>query len=199
MIKRLFDVVLSGIGLFVFSPVLIGLALAIKLTSRGPVFYRGERIGLNGVPFRIFKYRSMVIDAEKIGGSSTPEDDPRVTKVGKFLRKYKLDELPQLLNVFNGDMSLVGPRPQVGWVVEKYTPEERVVLTVRPGITDWASLKFSNEGEILKGSDDPDRDYFLKIHPEKMRLGVEYARNHSLLTDIAILFKTVAAIFGGKT
>jgi lipopolysaccharide/colanic/teichoic acid biosynthesis glycosyltransferase len=199
MIKRLFDIVLSGIGLFVFSPVLIGLALAIKLTSRGPVFYRGERIGLNGVPFRIFKYRSMVIDAEKIGGSSTPEDDPRVTKVGKFLRKYKLDELPQLLNVFNGDMSLVGPRPQVGWVVEKYTPEERVVLSVRPGITDWASLKFSNEGEILKGSDDPDRDYFLKIHPEKMRLGVEYARNHSLLTDIIILFKTVAAIFGGKT
>ena len=195
MIKRLFDLFWSAVGLFFLAPALIALSLAIKLTSPGPLFYRGERIGRKGRPFRIYKFRTMVVNADKIGGSSTPEDDPRVTRVGKFLRKYKLDELPQLLNVLSGEMSLVGPRPQVAWAVEKYTPEERAVLDVRPGITDWASLKFANEGEILKGSADPDRDYWEKIHPEKMRLALDYARNHTLLMDIRIIVATLAKIF----
>ena len=199
MVKRLFDLFWSTAGLLMLSPLLIAIALAIKLTSRGPVFYRGERVGLNGRPFRIFKFRTMVVHADRIGGSSTPEDDPRVTYVGKILRKFKLDELPQLLNVFAGEMSLVGPRPQVGWAVERYTAEERAVLSVRPGMTDWASLKFANEGEILKGSTDPDRDYWEKIHPEKMRLGLEYARTHSLGGDIRVILETVAAVFRGRT
>jgi lipopolysaccharide/colanic/teichoic acid biosynthesis glycosyltransferase len=193
--KRLFDLFWSTLGLVILSPFLAAIAIAIKLGSRGPVFYRGERVGLHGSKFRIYKFRTMVLDADKIGGSSTPEDDPRVTRAGKFLRRYKLDELPQLINVFVGEMSLVGPRPQVTWQADLYTPEEREVFKVRPGITDWASLKFSNEGEILKGSTDPDKDYFEKIHPEKMRLAIEYVRNHSLAIDVRIIFKTLAAIF----
>lgn len=194
--KRLFDLVCSAIGLVFVGPILVLLAIAIKLTSRGPVFYRGPRIGLHGRPFHIYKFRTMVVDADKIGGSSTPEDDPRVTRVGKFLRKYKLDELPQLINVVTGEMSLVGPRPQVAWAVERYTAEERAVLSVRPGMTDRASLKFANEGEILKGSTDPDRDYWEKIHPEKMRLALEYVKDHSVMTDIRIILETIRAVVG---
>lgn len=192
--KRIFDLILAAAGLIVLAPFLAAIALAIKLTSRGPVFYRGERIGRNGVPFRMFKFRTMVINAEQIGGSSTPDDDPRLTRVGKFLRRYKLDELPQLINVVNGEMSMVGPRPQVGWVVERYTPEERLVLTVRPGITDYASLKFHNEGEILRGSKNPDEDYFRLIHPTKMRLSLEYVKNASVFTDVKIILRTLLAI-----
>jgi lipopolysaccharide/colanic/teichoic acid biosynthesis glycosyltransferase len=195
MTKRLFDLFWSALGLLALSPVLLAIAAAVKLTSKGPVFYRGERVGLRGRPFRIYKFRTMVVGADRIGGSSTPEDDPRVTSVGKTLRRYKLDELPQLLNVFAGDMSLVGPRPQVAWAVERYTPEEREILSVRPGITDWASLRFANEGEILKGSSDPDRDYWEKIHPEKMRLGLEYARTHTIAKDIDIILRTIGAVF----
>jgi lipopolysaccharide/colanic/teichoic acid biosynthesis glycosyltransferase len=192
--KQIFDLVFATIGLIMLSPLLIAIALAIKLTSRGPVFYRGERVGLNGKIFRMFKFRTMVINAEQIGGSSTPDDDPRLTRVGKFLRRYKLDELPQFINVVVGDMSLVGPRPQVGWVVERYTPEERLVLTVRPGITDYASVKFHNEGEILRGSANPDEDYFRLIHPMKMQLSIEYVRNASVFTDVKIILRTLLAI-----
>jgi lipopolysaccharide/colanic/teichoic acid biosynthesis glycosyltransferase len=143
----------------------------------------------------MLKFRSMIVNAEAVGGSSTPDDDPRVTKVGRFLRGAKLDELPQLINVLKGDMSFVGPRPQVQWAVDRYTPEERLVLTVRPGITDYASLRFANEGEILKGSTDPDRDYMEKIHPEKMRLSLEYVRSRSFATDLAIIGRTLGAVF----
>ena len=192
--KRLFDVVISIFGLLVLGPVLAAVALAIKAESTGPVFYRGLRVGRAGRPFRIFKFRTMVQDAEKLGSSSTPEDDQRITKVGRFLRKHKVDELPQLLNVFVGDMSLVGPRPQVAWAVERYRPEEKAVLGIRPGITDYASLHFRNEGEILRGSSDPDKDYFEKIHPEKMRLSLEYIKKQSFWLDCAILMKTLSAI-----
>jgi lipopolysaccharide/colanic/teichoic acid biosynthesis glycosyltransferase len=137
----------------------------------------------------------MVVDAEKLGASSTSDDDPRITRIGKFLRKYKLDELPQLINVLKGDMSFVGPRPQVKWAVDLYTEEEKALLNVRPGITDYASLRFPNEGEILKGSKDPDKDYMEKIHPEKMRLGLEYVRNRSFWLDIKLILQTVLAIF----
>ena len=193
--KRTFDVAAATAGLIILSPVIAAIAIAIKAGSKGPLLYRGTRVGMNGEPFHMLKFRTMVVDADKIGGSSTPEDDPRVTPIGKFLRRYKLDELPQLINVLRGDMSFVGPRPQVQWAVDLYTPEERQILTVRPGITDEASLKFSNEGEILKGSKDPDKDYIEKIHPEKMRLSLEYVRNRSFSGDLSIIARTAQAIF----
>lgn len=193
--KRLFDLFFSALGLLILSPLLLVIAVLIKRESPGPVLYQGTRVGLNGSMFKMNKFRTMVMNADKIGGSSTPEDDPRITKVGRFLRRYKLDELPQLINVFKGEMSFVGPRPQVKWAVDLYTPEERQVLTVRPGITDYASLRFPNEGEILKRSSDPDKDYMEKIHPEKMRLSLEYVRTRSMLVDIKVILQTVVAIF----
>ncbi|MGH9680102.1 MAG: sugar transferase [Candidatus Acidiferrales bacterium] len=192
--KRAFDLILSALGLVLLAPLLAALALLVKLETRGPVFYRGVRTGWLGKPFRIFKFRTMVENAERLGGSSTPEDDPRVTRVGRLLRKYKLDEFPQLINVIRGEMSLVGPRPQVPWVVEMYSQDERAVLEARPGITDYASVKFHNEGEILRGSTDPDKDYFEKIHPEKMRLSLEYVRKQSLWLDCRILGQTLVAV-----
>ena len=194
LVKRLFDVVASTAGLLLLSPLLLLLALWITLDSVGPVLYAAPRVGKGGRLFRMYKFRTMVINADRIGGSSTPDDDPRITRVGRILRRYKLDELPQLLNVLNGTMSLVGPRPQVQWAVDLYTPEQREVLTVSPGITDYASIHFPNEGEILRGSADPDRDYMEKIHPEKMRLSLEYVRRRSLGTDVAVLARTFTAV-----
>jgi lipopolysaccharide/colanic/teichoic acid biosynthesis glycosyltransferase len=193
--KRALDAALAGIGLVLLSPVLAAIAVSIKTGSKGPLLYRGRRVGQGGEPFEMLKFRTMVVDADKIGGSSTPEDDPRITGIGKKLRRYKLDELPQLWNVLLGDMSFVGPRPQVQWAVDLYTPEEREILRVRPGITDEASLKFSNEAEILKGSTDPDKDYIEKIHPEKMRLSLEYVRHRSFSGDLSIIARTAGAIF----
>jgi lipopolysaccharide/colanic/teichoic acid biosynthesis glycosyltransferase len=195
--KRLFDILFSLMGLVVLSPLFAVIALLIKRDSDGPVFYRGVRIGKGGKLFKMYKFRTMVVNADKIGGCSTPDDDPRLTRVGRFLRRYKLDELPQLIDVLRGEMSLVGPRPQVKWIVDLYTLEERQLLTVRPGITDPASLRFVNHGEILKGSTDPQRVYFEKIHPEKMRLSLEYFRTRSFWMDIKIILKTVAATFIG--
>lgn len=186
---------LATLGLVVISPLLCVLALWVKLDSPGPVFYRGTRAGLRGKPFRVFKLRTMVDNAEGLGGAETPSDDPRITHAGGFLRRYKLDELLQLINVIVGDMSLVGPRPEVMEEIEHYTQQERLVLTVRPGITDWASLKFHHEGEILKGSPDPHQTYHKKIRPEKLRLQIQYVRSNSLLTDIRIIFRTLRVIF----
>ena len=194
MIKRLFDIAAATAGLASLSPVLLWSAWHIKSDDGGPVFYRGERVGLRGKPFRIFKFRTMVVDAEKLGASSTSDDDIRITRIGNFLRKYKLDELPQLINVLVGDMSLVGPRPQVKWAVDLYSEEEKVILNLRPGITDDASLLFSNEGEILKGSKNPDQEYLKKIHPIKTNLAMKYVQNHSLLVDIKIILKTIAMV-----
>jgi len=192
--KRAFDLICSVLILAILSPFLLALAAWIKTTSRGPVLYSALRVGLGGRPFRMYKFRTMVADADRIGGSSTPADDPRITPAGQRLRRYKLDELPQLFNVMAGDMSLVGPRPQVQWAVDLYSTEERHVLTVPPGITDYASLRFPDEGEILRTSTDPDRDYMEKIHPEKMRLSLEYVRKRSFRTDLSILAGTLAAI-----
>jgi lipopolysaccharide/colanic/teichoic acid biosynthesis glycosyltransferase len=194
-LKRAFDFICSGVGLLLLSPLLLRVAWRIRREDGGPVFYRGERIGLHGKPFRIFKFRTMVVNADKIGGTSTGEDDPRITRIGKSLRRYKLDELPQLINVLKGDMSLVGPRPQVAWAVKLYTPEQQRVLNVRPGITDFASIIFKNEGEILKGSPDPDAAYMARIHPEKMRLAVDYVDQQSFFLDLKIILKTLAALF----
>ena len=195
-LKRAFDITASGLALLVLSPVLAVIAFRIKRFDGGPVLYAGRRAGVGGVPFGMYKFRSMVLNADKIGASSTPDDDPRITPVGKYLRAHKLDELPQLINVFKGDMSIVGPRPQVLDVVAGYDETERLVLTVRPGMTDYASVRFHNEGEILKGSLDPDKDYMEKIHPEKMRLGVEYVRTRSLMTDFRIIGMTLSTILG---
>lgn len=198
MLKRIFDVSISLIGLGVLASIFVLIAIAIKLADGGPVFYRGVRVGRYGKPFRIFKFRTMVVNADKIGGSSTSDDDPRITRVGKWLRKYKLDELPQLINVLKGEMSFVGPRPQVSWAVELYSEEEKVLLKVRPGITDYASIQFSNEADILRGSTDPDKDYLEKIAPEKIRLGLAYVRDHSLCVDLKIILATLWALGGGN-
>lgn len=192
--KRLFDFLVSLIALVVFSPILLIVALWIKLDSPGPVFYRGERVGLKGKPFRIFKFRSMVVDADKIGGSSTGDHDPRITKSGRFVRKFKLDELPQLMNVLVGDMSLVGPRPEVKQYTDQYTDEEKAILDLRPGITDWASIWNSDEGAILAGADNPDRAYEELIRPTKLKLQLMYGRTHTLAGDIKILYYTAKRI-----
>ncbi len=193
-LKRTFDIITSLSGLMLLGPLIFFLIIFIKFDSPGPAFYRGERVGRYGKTFRIFKFRTMVADAEKSGGPSTASDDPRITRVGKFLREYKLDELPQLVNVLKGDMSIVGPRPEVLMEVETYTNEERRILEVRPGITDWASLTFHNEGEILKGSPDPHQAYREKIKPGKMRLALKYVDERSFLTDIRIILETLLTL-----
>jgi lipopolysaccharide/colanic/teichoic acid biosynthesis glycosyltransferase/SAM-dependent methyltransferase len=194
MAKRLFDLLVSGAGLIIISPLLLLVAALIKATSPGPVFYRGERVGRFGRPFWIYKFRTMVVDAEKLGGPSTSDQDPRITRVGRFLRKTKLDELPQLINVLKGEMSLVGPRPEVRQYVDMYTSEERALLQLRPGITDWASIWNSDEGAILADADDPDKAYEELIRPTKLRLQLAYARQHSLWIDLKILCNTLRAV-----
>jgi lipopolysaccharide/colanic/teichoic acid biosynthesis glycosyltransferase len=196
--KRVLDIVVSLVGLLVTFPLLALAALAVRMDSPGPLLYRGRRVGKGGKPFDILKFRSMVIDAEKIGGSSTSEEDPRLTKSGRLLRRFKLDELPQLWNVLSGDMSLVGPRPQVQWAVDLYSDEERRLLGVRPGITDFASLRFRNEGEILKGHADPDQAYLELIAPEKIRLGLYYVDNRTISMDLRLILQTGLTIFKGE-
>ena len=181
---------LASFGLVVTSPAILAIWARIKLDRDGPAIYSGRRVGRGGREFRMFKFRTMVVNAERIGGSSTSDDDPRLTRTGQFLRRYKLDELPQLVNVLKGDMSFVGPRPQVPDEVAGYTPEERELLSMRPGITDWASLRFHNEGEILAGHADPDRAYLELIRPEKMKLGLDYVRKATFRDDLEILLKT---------
>jgi len=194
VLKRSFDIVASLLGLIILLPVFVVLAIVLRWESPGPTFYRGVRAGRYGRAFRIFKFRTMVANADKTGGPSSSADDPRITRVGSFLRRYKLDELPQLLNVLTGVMSLVGPRPEVMQEVLLYTEEEKRLLEVRPGITDWASIRFRNEGEILRGSADPHATYREKIRPEKIRLGLEYVERRSFLTDCQIIASTLKAI-----
>lgn len=192
--KRLFDFICSFLGLLVLIPILGFVAFKIISEDGRPVFYRGERIGMHGKPFRIFKFRTMVADAEKLGVSSTADDDRRITNIGRFLRKYKLDEVPQLINVLVGDMSLVGPRPEVKKFTDMYSDEEKVIMDVRPGITDLASLWNPDEGKLLQGSTDPDKDYLEKIRPEKIRLQLKYLRERSFWGDIEIIFLTIRTI-----
>jgi lipopolysaccharide/colanic/teichoic acid biosynthesis glycosyltransferase len=198
LVKRVFDLTVSAAALVVLSPVLLLVAAAIRLSDGGPSLYRGPRIGLGGRGFDMLKFRTMVLGGDKMGPSSTSTDDPRITAIGRVLRRYKLDELPQLLNVLKGDMSFVGPRPQVAWAVELYSPTERDLLSVRPGLTDYASIRFANEAEILRGSTDPDGDYLRMIAPTKIRLGLEYVRTRSLVTDIRIIVATAWAVAGGN-
>ena len=196
MIKRLFDVIFSFLGLVITSPLFLIIGLMIRITSQGPVFFLGTRIGLKGKPFKMYKFRTMVVGAEKMGGPSTPIDDPRLIKIGKFLKQYQLDELPQLANVLRGEMSLVGPRPEVKVYVDMMTEEERnIILSVRPGIVDLASLWNFHEGEILKGSPDPEKTYLEKIRPEKIRLQMKYVKNQSFWLDLKIIFETILKLF----
>lgn len=192
--KRLFDIVMSAFGLLMLSPILLFTAIWIKLDSEGPVFYRQVRVGRGNKDFRIFKFRSMHVDADKKGLITVGGRDPRVTRSGYYIRKFKLDELPQLINVFIGDMSFVGPRPEVRKYVDLYTPEQMHVLDIRPGITDAASIKYRNENELLAAVDDPDRYYIEVVMQDKLRINLEYVQHHSFLGDIALIFQTFRAI-----
>jgi lipopolysaccharide/colanic/teichoic acid biosynthesis glycosyltransferase len=192
--KRLFDIVASAIGLLVLWPVFLVIAVLIKLEDGGPVFYRQERIGYKGRLFKIWKFRTMVVNADKLGKPLTVGRDPRITRVGYWLRKFKLDELPQLLNVLLGEMSLVGPRPEVPQYVALYTPEQRRVLDLVPGITDPASIKFANEAELLAEASDPEKFYIEHIMPTKIRLNMEYASHATLWSDILVILKTLVRI-----
>lgn len=192
--KRLFDVIASGLGLVCLSPLFAILAIWIKCDSKGPVFYRQVRVGRDNRDFRLFKFRSMRPDADKLGLITVGGHDPRVTRSGYYIRKYKLDEFPQLINVFLGDMSLVGPRPEVRKYVEMYTPEQMRVLSVRPGITSLASIRYRNENEILAEADDPDRCYIEQVMPDKLKIDLEYVDRASLLTDIRLIFSTFKEI-----
>lgn len=193
--KRVTDLGLSAAAVLVLGPVMLLIALLIKAGSPGTVFYRGERAGKNGRVFRILKFRSMVVDAERKGGFSTAIDDPRLTGTGRFIRKYKLDELPQFFNVIVGDMSLVGPRPQVLFYTDKYTGDERSILSVKPGITDLASLYFSDMDSVL-GSGDVDARYLAEVEPVKNRLRLRYVREQSYLLDMRILVETAFKLIG---
>ena len=190
MLKRLFDIVASGCGLVILSPLFIILAIWIKLDSKGPVFYRQVRVGRGNRDFRLYKFRSMRVGADKQGLITVGGRDPRITRSGFFIRKYKLDEFPQLINVFIGDMSLVGPRPEVRKYVDMYTPEQLRVLSVRPGITDLASIRYRNENELLEQAENPDEYYEQVIMQDKLRINLEYVENHSFWNDIKLIFMT---------
>ena len=192
--KRVMDIAISAAALCVLWPVFLLIARAIVIDDPGPVFYRQVRVGRGGRPFRIFKFRTMVVDADKKGLSITVGRDSRITRVGAFLRKTKLDELAQLLNVLCGQMSFVGPRPEVPRYVELYTPYQRQVLLVRPGITDYASIAYRNENDLLAGADDPERMYIETIMPDKIELNMKYLREISPLTDVRLILRTVLAV-----
>lgn len=191
ILKRLFDIVASFIGIILLSPFLIIIAIFIKLGSNGPIFFKQERVGLKGKHFLILKYRTMIVDAEKYGKQITVGKDNRITAVGSFLRKYKLDELPQLINVLKGDMSLVGPRPEVPRYVKLYSKEQLKVLEVRPGITDLASLRYSDENELLGTVENPEEYYVNVIMKDKLDLNLEYIDKSNVFYDIVIILKTI--------
>ena len=188
--KRLFDVIASWLGLIVLSPLFLILAIWIKLDSKGPVFYRQVRVGYKNKEFRIFKFRSMRVGADKGSLVTIGGHDPRVTCSGYFIRKFKFDELPQLINVFVGDMSLVGPRPEVRHYVDYWTPGQMHVLDVKPGITDPASIKFRNENELMEKAEDPEKYYIEVIMQEKIKLYLEYVEKHNFWYDLGLIFKT---------
>lgn len=194
--KRMFDLVCATVGLLLASPLFLFISLWIKLDSRGPIFFRQRRVGLNGRHFWICKFRTMVHDAPRRGKEITVSGDPRITRAGRFLRKYKLDELPQLFNVIRGEMSLVGPRPEVPRYVELYDQQQKQVLSMLPGVTDEASIRYRNENELLGGREDAEKIYIEVVMPDKLRLNLAYMEEASMKKDIAILFRTLLAIAG---
>ena len=192
LVKRVFDLFTSALGLVLLSPVLLAAAVIIKLDSKGPIFYRSIRIGRFGKPFRMWKFRTMHANSESLG-VTTGTNDPRITPAGKWLRKYKIDELPQLINVLTGDMSLVGPRPEFEEHTSAYMGDENLILTVRPGITDYASIRFRNLNELV-GSDNPHRVFIEQFRAEKNRLRVAYVQRQGLLEDLRILYRTLVCV-----
>lgn len=195
--KRIFDIFFSAVGLLILSPLFFCIAILIKLESEGPVFFRQLRVGKGEKPFRIHKFRTMSNKAEKLGLKITVGKDPRITRIGYFIRKYKIDELPQLIDVFMGTMSLVGPRPEVPEYVAKYPEDMRkAIFKMRPGITDWASIKFKDENTILQKSSSPEQTYINEILPIKIKYYFEYSLNSSLREDLSILWATVFEVFG---
>ncbi len=189
--KRLFDFCASFIGLVILSPILFFVGVAVKITSKGPVFYRQIRVGKNNKDFKIFKFRSMYVDADKKGLLTVGGKDNRITPVGYYIRKYKIDELAQLINVLLGDMSLVGPRPEVRKYVNMYNAEQMHVLDVRPGITDPASIKYKNENDILAKQKNPEQYYINVIMPEKLKINLSYLAKRNFFSDIKMIFKTI--------
>jgi lipopolysaccharide/colanic/teichoic acid biosynthesis glycosyltransferase len=196
MAKRLFDVVASFIGLLILLPVLLGISLWVLFDSRGGIFYRQVRVGRGGIDFKLWKFRTMHPDADKRGLLTVGGRDPRITRAGYYLRKYKLDELPQLLNVLTGDMSLVGPRPEVRKYVSLYTPEQLRVLDVRPGITDYASIEYADENELLAKAADPEKTYIEEVMPAKLKLNAKYIAEKGVMKDVRIIWLTVRKILG---
>ena len=193
MLKRIFDIILSLFGLIILLPFMLIIAILIKLDSKGPVFFKQLRVTKNGREFKIFKYRTMRVGSDKYSQITVGKDD-RITKIGSFLRKYKLDEIPQLINVLIGDMSLVGPRPEVPKYVALYTDEQKEILKVRAGITDYASIEFSNENDLLASEEDPEKAYIKKVMPKKIELNKKYISEISMLTDIKIILLTIKKI-----
>jgi lipopolysaccharide/colanic/teichoic acid biosynthesis glycosyltransferase len=196
--KRVLDIMAGGLGLLVLSPLFLVLAIGIKIDSPGSVFYKQTRVGRYGKDFKLFKFRSMRVGSDKKGFITVGGHDPRITRSGYFIRKYKLDELPQLINVFIGDMSFVGPRPEVRHYVNYWTPEQMQVLGVRPGITDPASIKFRNENELLGKAQNPEEYYITVIMQDKIRLYLEYVNNVGFWYDIKLIFKTIKVIVTGR-
>ncbi len=194
MLKRLFDIFFSFIGLIVLIPLFILISIFIILDSRGGVFYLQKRVGKDNRDFSLLKFRTMRNGSDSGSLLTVGKDDPRITRVGAFLRKYKLDELPQLVNILKGEMSIVGPRPEVRKYVDLYNDRQKKVLTVKPGLTDYASLEYINENEILSKYDDPEKAYIEVIMPEKLELNLNYIKEKSFLTDLRIIFKTLARI-----
>ena len=194
--KRIFDIVCSLFILVLFLPVGIFIAIWISLESKGGIFYRQERIGKNGIQFRILKFRSMRKDADKLGKLTVGMRDPRITRSGYFIRKYKLDEFPQFMNVLKGEMSIVGPRPEVKEYTDLYTIEQRKILSVKPGITDFASLAYFKENEILGSSDDPEKTYIEQVMPAKLELNLAYIQNPGIVQDVKIMWRTFVKLIG---
>lgn len=193
MLKRIFDITLSLFGLIILLPFMLIIAILIKIDSKGPVFFKQIRVKKNGKEFKIFKYRTMRVGSDKYS-QITVGKDGRITKIGSFLRKYKLDEIPQLINVLIGDMSLVGPRPEVPKYVALYTDEQKEILKVRAGITDYASIEFSDENDLLASEEEPEKAYIEKIMPKKIELNKKYLSEISILTDIKIILLTIKKI-----
>lgn len=193
MLKKIFDITLSLFGLIILLPFMLIIAILIKIDSKGPVFFKQIRVTKNGKEFKIFKYRTMRVGSDKYSQITVGKDD-RITKIGSFLRKYKLDEIPQLINVLIGDMSLVGPRPEVPKYVALYTDEQKEILKVRAGITDYASIEFSDENDLLASEEEPEKAYIEKIMPKKIELNKKYLSKISILTDIKIILLTIKKI-----
>jgi len=200
MSKRMFDIVVAALGLIVLSPIFVVVAILIRLDSRGSIFFRQERVGKGLRPFSIYKFRTMRMDADRHGGQITVGEDPRITRVGRVLRKAKLDELPQLVNVLKGEMSFVGPRPEVPRYVEMFRDDYEQILAIRPGITDLASLRYRNESTLLGQSSDPEQEYITHVLPDKLKLSHEYLQKSSLLFDLTLIFKTLLKLlpYGGN-